>query len=427
MQATEPQDPTEGAVAPTTAPTVGERARGEAGPDAIRRARAAVLAAFLIQGASFAALVTRVPAIQDRYGLSDGALTLVLSLVPIIAGVGSAVAEKLVARFGSAHVLWTAQPVVCVAAVGVGAGREVWELAAVLAVFGLALGAVDATMNMQAVGVQAVQGRSVMNGFYAAWSLGGMAGAGLATLADHKDVGLLVTYTISAAITAPAALLAGRHYLRTPKADHPEPVADTAAGPAVPWRVLLPLCAVMTFIYLGDSAISSWGAVYAEKVQHADDNTALPYLVYMITALVGRSLGDLGVRRWGALPVVRVGALTAAVGFAVVIAAPDQAVSLLGFTVLGLGLCTLVPLTFAAGAQTAPGNPDAAIARLNLFNYAGFLVGTPLIGAVGDLAGFRAAMAVPLLLVLGILPLARAFAPQGEARHDHDRSAVSDR
>ncbi|MGR7001367.1 MFS transporter [Yinghuangia aomiensis] len=210
-------------------------------------------------------------------------------------------------------------------------------------------------MNMQAVAIQAREGRSVVNGFYAAWSVGGMLGAGIAVLSDHKDVALIVMYAITGAITAPAAVLAGRHYL--PKSAVPAPAASTDGKPAVPWRVLLPLCAVMTFIYLGDSAVSTWGSVYADKVQHADANKALPYLLYMITQLVGRSLGDLGVRRWGALPVVRAGAVTAAAGFAVVIAAPEQVTALVGFTVLGVGLCTLVPLTFAAGALTQPPGP----------------------------------------------------------------------
>lgn len=418
MQATEPRDPAE------------SDAIAAPGPEAVRRARLAVLACFLIQGASFAVLVTRVPAIQDRYHLGDGALTLVLSLVPVVAGAGSLLAEKLAARYGSHHVLRTAQPVVCASVLGVGAGDEVWQLAAVLVVFALALGAVDATMNMQAVGIQARQGRSVMNGFHAAWSLGGIAGAGLATFADHKDVALVVMYAISAAITAaitaPAALLVSRHYLPT-AADKPTSQPATLAKPTLPWRTILPLCAVMAFVYIGDSAVSSWGAVYAEKAQDMDDNTALPYLVYMITALLGRSLGDLGVRRWGALPVVRAGALTAAAGFAAVVAAPGPVVALAGFTVLGLGISVLVPQTFAAGAETSPHDRDTATARLNLFNYVGFLVGTPLVGVVGDLAGFRAAMAVPLVLVLAILPLARAFAPQGEAGHGNGRQTAPGR
>ncbi|NUU23089.1 MAG: MFS transporter, partial [Streptomycetaceae bacterium] len=105
--------------------------------------------------------------------------------------------------------------------------------------------------------------------------------------------------------------------------------------------------------------------------------------------------------------------------------APDPALALAGCTDLGLGISVLVPQTFAAGAETSPHDRDAAIARLNLFNYAGFLIGTPLVGVVGDLAGFRTAMTVPLVLVLGILPLARAFAPQGEAGHGDIRNAAA--
>ncbi len=37
----------------------------------LRHGRAALALSFFIQGAVFALLVTRIPAIQDRYGISD--------------------------------------------------------------------------------------------------------------------------------------------------------------------------------------------------------------------------------------------------------------------------------------------------------------------------------------------------------------------
>ena len=58
-----------------------------------------------------------------------------------------------------------------------------------------------------------------------------------------------------------------------------------------------------------------------------------------------------------------------------------------------------------------PADSDAAVARLNLFNYVGFLVGSPLVGAIGDAGSYRAALLAPMLLVLVILPLAGHFAP----------------
>ena len=61
--------------------------RGPRG-DRDRRGRAATAAAFFIQGLCFAVVVTRVSVLQDKFHLSNGQLTIVLLIVPVIAGVG---------------------------------------------------------------------------------------------------------------------------------------------------------------------------------------------------------------------------------------------------------------------------------------------------------------------------------------------------
>ncbi|MFF7247790.1 MFS transporter [Embleya sp. NPDC008237] len=396
---------------------VTEPAAGPSKDEMLRRARFSLLACFLIQGASFALLVTRIPAIQRRYDMGDGTLTAVLSVVPIVAGVGSVIAGALARRFGSRMVLRVSQPIVCAVLIGVGAGDRLWQLAIVLFVFGLSLGAVDATMNMQGVAIQARAGRSIMLGFHASYSLGGLAGAGAAGLCAWGDVPLVWMYAGAVVVTVPALLVVGPGYLGT---DTATSVADPdRSARRLPWRPLIPLCLVMTFAYIGDSTVANWSAVYLEKVLDSSEAFAVvPYIAYMITTLIGRSVGDLGVRRWGMVNVVRGGAVVAAAGFAVVLAAPHAAVGLLGFVILGVGLCVLVPQTFAAGGRQSPQDADEAVARLNIFNYVGFLVGTPLVGGIADLASFRVAMLVPLFLVLAVVPLARAFAPHGEPAHD---------
>ena len=117
-------------------------------------------------------------------------------------------------------------------------------------------------------------------------------------------------------------------------------------------------------------------------------------------------------RRFGAVAVVRFGSVVAAAGFAVVAVAPGAWVGMLGFTLLGLGLCVIVPQTFAAAGRLFPGASDTAVARLNVFNYVGFLVGSPLVGALGDAWSYRGAMLVPMVLVLATLLYARSFGPR---------------
>ncbi|MEW2580705.1 MFS transporter [Streptomyces syringium] len=404
----------------------------------LRHGRISLAISFFVQGVVFALLVTRIPAVQDRYGISDGLLPAFLAAVPILAGFGSIGTERLVKRVRPGAVLRWAQPVVCLALLAVGVGDGLEQAAVALAVFGLAVGALDASMNMLGVSLQRAYGRSIVLGFHAAYSLGGIVGASLGWAGARWGLSLVVLYGPLMAVLAPAALLASRWYVdragHAGPADQRKPRAQAAvaASPSTPGvRFLLPLCLVMAFVYIGDSTVANWSAKYLQDVLGSSEQlSTVPYNVYMAMTLLGRAVGDAGVRRFGPVAVVRAGAVIAAGGFGVVAVAPGAWVGIAGFTVLGLGLCVIVPQTFAAGGRLAferlgPEGSDAAVARLNIFNYVGFLVGSPLVGALGEVWSPRGAMVVPLLLVLVTVPYARAFGPAARpipCRHERPRT-----
>ncbi|MFE6668323.1 MFS transporter [Streptomyces sp. NPDC057697] len=376
----------------------------------LRHGRASLTLSFFVQGVTFALLVTRIPAIQDQYGISDGLLPVFLAAVPILAGAGSVVTEKVVVRVRPRIVLRWAQPVVMLALLGAGAGNAVWEAALALGVFGLSVGALDASMNMMGVSLQRAYGRSIMLGFHAAYSLGGIAGASMAWAGAHWDLSLLVSYLPAVVVLLPVAFIGSRWY--TEGASESDGAEETPSRGAtwVSFRLLMPLCLVMSFAYIGDSTVSNWSAKYLQDVLGSSEQlSTVPYNVYMVTTLLGRAVGDFGVRRFGAVAVVRSGSVLAAAGFGVVALAGGAWTGMLGFTMLGLGLCVIVPQTFAAAGRMFPGASDTAIARLNVFNYVGFLVGSPLVGALGDAWSYRGAMLVPMVLVLATLVYAKSF------------------
>uniref|UniRef100_A0AAU2V492 MFS transporter n=1 Tax=Streptomyces sp. NBC_00003 TaxID=2903608 RepID=A0AAU2V492_9ACTN len=392
----------------------------------LRHGRASLAVSFFAQGMAFALLVTRIPAIQDRYGISDGLLPVFLAAVPILAGVGSVCTEQLIKRVRPSVVLRFAQPAVLLALLGAGAGDRMWQAALSLGAFGLSVGALDASMNMLGVSLQRTYGRSIMLGFHASYSLGGIGGASLAWVGAHWQLSLLVSYLPVVAVLLPVCLVASRWYV-----DGEPAVAtvegDPGARPVV-FRLLLPLCLVMSFAYIGDSTVSNWSAKYLQDTLGSSEQLAtVPYNVYMVTTLLGRAAGDFGVRRFGAVAVVRLGTVLAAAGFAVVAAAPGPWAGMAGFTLLGFGLCVIVPQTFAAAGRLFPDASDAAIARLNIFNYVGFLVGSPLVGALGDAWSYRGAMLVPMVLVLLTLVYARSFGSEA-ARYGggHERPRTVD-
>ncbi|MFE7515139.1 MFS transporter [Streptomyces sp. NPDC057540] len=393
----------------------------------LRRGRGSLAVSFFVQGVTFALLVTRIPAIQDQYGISDGLLPAFLAAVPILAGVASVVTEKVVARVGPALVLRWAQPFVLLALLAVGLGSELWHAAIALGLFGLAVGALDASMNMLGVSLQRAYGRSIMLGFHASYSLGGIAGASMAWVGAHWHLSLFVSYLPVVAVLLPVVLVGSRWYVGggDPAADE---AGEAGRGSGVVFKLLLPLCLVMTFAYIGDSTVSNWSAKYLQDVLGSSEELAtVPYNAYMVTTLLGRAVGDFGVRRFGAVLVVRAGAVLAGLGFAIVAVSQGAWAGIAGFTVLGLGLSVIVPQTFAAAGRLFPGASDAAVARLNVFNYVGFLVGSPLVGALGDAWSYRGAMLVPMVLVLVTVVYATSFGSR-EARYGggHERPRTVD-
>jgi MFS family permease len=384
------------------------------------RARVAGTVTYVSQGVCFAALVTRIPTIQDRFGLDEGALALLLGLVPIIAGVGSVVAGPVIARRSAATTLRIVGPLTPLAIVAVGlstASGSLPLLIAALVFVGFALGSVDAAMNAHAARVEAAYGRSIMASFFAAFSLAGIIGAGLAALAASTSLALWAFFALLAVVLVPAHLIAGPSYLRG-RAEPADPTTK-AAGPSVhvPWRPIVIIGIALACVYIADSAASNWSAVYlTDALTSSETIAALAYACYALTTLVARVFVDRGVMAGGPVMLVRFGGLIAAGAAALIAVAPNSTWALVGFGILGFGAAPIIPLAFTAAAQHDPAGSGVAISRVNVFNYVGFVVGAPLIGLVADATSLRWAFAVLIPVLVVVAALAPAFRVRDYAR-----------
>jgi fucose permease len=374
------------------------------------RARTAVAAAFLTQGLVFISLTTRLPDFSDRWDLSDLDLSLLLLMMVLLAGVGSVVAETLAKRHSSATLLRVGLGLVTVGVPVIATAPAAAVFVAGLAVYGVGLGVVDATTNMQAVALEHVYARPILPSFHGAWTLGGIIGAAI-TLAT-ADLPLSATALLA---VVPLVVLVAPFLPR----DHGP--TETAQAVAVPWHPILLVGLGMVLFYMVDTAAATWGPTYLDHTFSTPSGlVALATFPYLVASGALRLAGDGLVARYGAVRVLRVGALVGSASLAVVVFAPTWPVAVLGFTLLGAGVAVIAPLSFSAAARIAGGEGldpavrqarvDAVIARFNQFNYVGALLGAVLTGLVGS-GSLRVGFAVPMVLILGILPLARAFAP----------------
>ncbi|GAA4608450.1 MFS transporter [Actinoallomurus liliacearum] len=376
-----------------------------------RRGRRAAYAAFGVQGLSFAALVTRIPELQKAHDLSDGALALVLLAVPVVAGLGSVLAGSLMARHGSGIVLRIAQPLVLVSIVAIGVAPGNLALYGTAALFGLFVGAVDASMNAQAVTAETRYGRSLLTGFHAVWSAAGILAGLWSALANRIDMGLGTGFAVPAVLGMAVSLVAGRRlHPKAMEAAGPSMEQLKAAAKRVPWRPIIIIGAAVTCMYIADSATSSYSAKYLKDDLHASSAVApLGYVAYQVCMMLSRTGADRLVQARGAAKVVAAGGLIGGLGLLTAALSPDPLAAIIGFAVAGVGLSVVVPTSFSAAGRLDPTGLGIAVSRVNVFNYAGFVLGAAIAGAVAS--DLWLAYVVGAALCLVVLVTARAFEP----------------
>ena len=377
---------------------------------ASNRTRVAIAAGFATQGFVFISLTTRLPDFRDKWDLSELGLSGLLLMMVLLAGVGSVLAEKLAKRSDSALLLRIGLALIVVAVPVLATAPAFGAFVAGMAVYGVGLGVIDASTNMQAVALEHRYDRPILPSFHGAWTLGGILGAAL-TLAT-PDVPLAAAGFVA---LLPAVVLFAPFLRR----DHG--MSEAASQVAVPWRPIVLVGLALVLFYMVDTAATTWGATYLDDTFSApEDLVALATFPYLVASLVFRLAGDRLVDRHGAVPVLRTGAVVSSIALAVVVFAPTWPIAVAGFTLLGAGTAVIAPLSFSAAARIAGADEadpalrharvDAVIARFNQFNYVGALFGAVLTGVVGA-GNLRIGFAVPMVLILLLLPLARAFAP----------------
>ena len=138
-----------------------------------RQARIGAAACFLFTGVISASWASRVPAIKDGLGLSDGQFAIALLGLEGGAVIGLQLGGLVVPRTGSRRALIASLLAFSAALLGPAVAPSLLVLAASLFLFAALNSVVDVAMNAQGVAVQRLMGRPVLSGMHAMHSLGG--------------------------------------------------------------------------------------------------------------------------------------------------------------------------------------------------------------------------------------------------------------
>lgn len=347
----------------------------------------------------------RIPDLKAELGLSDAALGVALLAVAVGAMVTMPLTGVWAGRVGSATASRLTAVAFFTAAAAIGLASSAVTLFAVLLLTGAAMGALDVSMNSQAVTVERAYGRSLMSGIHATFSLGGLLGTGVGAAAAAWRVDLLWQLIGLCSVLLALTLLISRSMLADPPNPASEPGQPDQRRLLIRPRGPQVTLAIAAFaVLLCEGAAADWSAVYLRDSLGAGIAAGAAFAAFSATMTIGRLIGDRVLSWRPRRAVVTQFSTLAAVGLsaALVVAELTEGsvavvAAVAGFGVLGAGISLTFPALLAeAGAGAA--RPAEAIAAVSTGGYLGFLVGPPLIGAVAQAAGLPTALwLIPLL------------------------------
>ncbi len=379
-----------------------------------RRARVAVAALFLTNGALFANLLPRYPEIKADLALSNAAYGVAIAAFSGGALVAGLAAGALIRRFRSDRVAVASSIGIAVFVIIAALAPSAATLAAALFIAGAADAVTDVAQNAQALRLQRNYGRSIINSSHAVWSVGAVLGGGMGAAAIALHVPRTTHLATSAVVFSVVVLAAYPFLLHGP--DHDDHSARTVGNQRGGLTVYATLTALVLIAIAGavvEDAGSSWATLYLQTSLEAPGAiAAFGYIAMVGFQFVGRLLGDRLVDRFGERAVARAGGLIAAAGMGAALAFPSVPGTIAGFAAAGFGVATLVPAAMH-GADQLPGlRAGTGLTAVAWLMRVGFVSSPPVVGLIADATSLRVGLLVMPAAGLTVILLAVALSPR---------------
>ncbi|EPX95913.1 amino acid ABC transporter permease [Ralstonia sp. AU12-08] len=355
-------------------------------------ARAATMALFFVNGATFATWGIHIPTVKARFGLSEASLSLAMFMVAFGAILSIKFVGRWVARVGTQHASVRGGIAFSAMLALIMLMPSYPALLVALFLFGVSTVGFDVAINAQATTVEANHHKPIISSLHGMFSLGGMVGAAVGGVLLELGVPPAVHCGGMALVLMATALCAGPFMLPDHVHAEGEP-AHPSTG-----RTLFVLGLLAFFGLLGEGAMYDWTTVYMREIAQSPEAVASAgYAAFSGGMALARFGGDFARGRWGNMRVLGASGVLATGGILLALLWPDPAAVLAGFALMGVGAANMVPIFFIT-ASRLPGVPAAeGIAAVARFAYVGLLVGPVIIGLIAHHSDLRWGLSVVAL------------------------------
>lgn len=340
-----------------------------------------------------------VPYVKANLQLNEAELGLILLAFGMGALITMPLTGWLVHRFGSRTIVFFAGFCMIGLLPSLPLAPSASMLSFFLFLFGASNGALNVSINAQAVIVEKQYNQGIMSGFHCLFSAGGLVGAAGFTFLLEMGFSLAVcAFWFSVAMLI-VLFWQFRNLL-------PGIVDTDQKAQKTRLRGKIFLLGALCFIaFLTEGSMLDWSAVFLRSVHELDPAIAgMGYAAFSVAMAIGRYTGDRLIRYMGPVATLQLGSALAALGIFIAVNYSWMHMEMVGFVLVGLGASNIVPILFSNAGKQAETSPGIALAVVTTFGYTGLLLGPAVIGFVAQATNLSIALTgvAGLMLLVGV-------------------------
>ncbi len=358
---------------------------------------------FFLAGFFFSTWASRIPTLKAIFELNEAQLGNLLLAMPVSSLIGLPISGWLVSRFDSRFPLLISFVLFSAGLVLIGFSENIFVLIVAISLFSFCMRILNISMNTQSLTLQKSFPKKIIGSFHGIWSTGGLAGVGFSTFMIKMNISI-EQHLLWVAMVGMIAAVSGYKFLLT---------KDRAAEGnklrlGKPDKFILYLGLLVFFAAVCEGGMFDWSGVYFRDVVNQEIFT-LGYLIFMTFMALSRFFSDRLIEKIGMEKTYILSASFVSVGILSMIIFPYFWPAIIGFSLVGMGVAAIIPMTFSLAGTSKKYSAGMAISIIATYGIVGMLLGPPIIGYLAHLFNLRVSFILFIISGLMWIPVSQMF------------------
>ncbi len=365
--------------------------------------RISTYSGYIILGFAFGLWAMLVPFVKDRLSVDKAMLGLLLLQIAFGAVISMFFTGLTAAKIGCRKTIILSTLLIIICLLVLSSSNNIFIMAIFMFLFGVGLGMLDVTLNIQGAIVEERMKKHLMAGFHSMYSFGVFFSILIVTFLLKYFNNIIAVFIIIGFISI--LLITSIPALLNYGGDVPAKLFIK------PSRILFVLGMICFIAFVAEGVILDWSALFMREVRNIEPQYAgYSFSLFYVTMGIFRLLGDKIAEKLSIKNILFISSLTAVIGIMIMLYIPYNWASFVGFTLAGAGLANIVPVTISASSIYRGNMPlSIAVSAVATIGYFGTLFGPSVMGFVSEMTNLTIAFTLIACSILIIAFLSKGF------------------